>query len=216
MKNLESKYVKLDKEIKAFEFFSIFLLVFLIVSTTYSFFNDKFTDALSSFEQLGILVSVLLVSKVATRQIISTQLQEIASERKAIIKVTHHLMTVINDLNNKIELVEEIFQKGNRPLNYLSECINDIDIGYQKLQTEDVHQYLDGEVIGIIWKMSPSIFGLKTTSEIIINEFKSKNLKVLPTPQLPPQVSSPISSLLDLLRELDTKVRLLRQSVDEN
>ena len=70
MKRLLTRYLKLQNEILYLEYFAIFLLGFLTINLINSLYENGVKNSTSGLEVLGVIVSVLLISKVASRHIV--------------------------------------------------------------------------------------------------------------------------------------------------
>ena len=216
MKNLIPKYLKLDREIRFLEYFAIFLLTLLVVYTIWSIFNKGIENSIGAIEQLGILVSVLIVSKMSLRQLVHTDITQEDIRRMNIVRVTHHLMTIIDDLKNKVSYIEGVFEPVNSPTIPIGIIINfteDIKNDYEVLKQSDLHEFLHGDSINLIWKMSIGI----STLRIFADTLKDSQIKSVQLPTIfisNSPVKKSAVDLLSYLEQFDTQIRDLRKSID--
>ena len=216
MKELKAKYIKLGRDIRILEFFVIFLLTLLITYTTWSLINKGLEKSTGILEQLGILVSVLLVSKVARRQLLHSDITQTNTENLNVVRVTHHLMTVVDDLKKKISFIKDLIKNedgSSIPVNIVITLINDINNAYKALRDKDVHDVLHGKTLNIIWDMSAHISDLYLTADIIAKT----GLREIPIPSSifnSDVLISSIEALLSKLEEIDNQLRELRNSIE--
>lgn len=216
MKNLIPKYLKLDREIRFLEYFAIFLLTLLVVYTIWSIFNKGIENSIGAIEQLGILVSVLIVSKMSLRQLVHTDITQEDIRRMNIVRVTHHLMTIIDDLKNKVSYIEGVFEPVNSPTTPIGIIINfteDIKNDYEVLKQSDLHEFLHGDSINLIWKMSIGI----STLRIFADTLKDSQIESVQLPAIfisNSPVKKSAVDLLSYLEQFDTQIRDLRKSID--
>ena len=216
MKKLIPKYLKLDREIRFLEYFAIFLLTLLVVYTIWSIFNKGIESSIGAIEQLGILVSVLIVSKMSLRQLVHTDITQEDIRRMNIVRVTHHLMTIIDDLIKKVSYIEGAFEPANSPIIHIVSIINfteDVKNDYEVLKQSDLHEFLPGDSINLIWKMSVGI----STLRIFADTLKDSQIKSVQFPTIFISNSPVKQAAVDLvqhLRQFDKQIRDLRKSID--
>ena len=113
MKRLLTRYLKLQNEIRYLEYFAIFLLGFLTINLIKSLYENGVKNSTSGLEVLGVLVSVLLISKVASRQIVHEDVSYENTRNMDIVRVTHRLIAVINDLKDKVAFLGKLISGRN-------------------------------------------------------------------------------------------------------
>ena len=179
MKRLLTRYLKLQNEILYLEYFAIFLLGFLTIKLINSLYENGVKNSTSGLEVLGVIVSVLLISKVASRQIVHEDVSYENIRNKDIVRVTHRLIAVINDLKDKVAFLGKLISEGNKPLTALMQSTEDIKNGYKDLSDKEIYEFLKGDTIDLIASMSGHIFGLTTSSDTIYNLYKPTGILML-------------------------------------
>lgn len=212
MKRLLTRYLKLQNEIRYLEYFAIFLLGFLTINLINSLYENGVKNSTSGLEVLGVLVSVLLISKVASRQIVHVDVSYENTRNMDIVRVTHQLIAVINDLKDKVAFLGKLISEGNKPLTALIQSTEDIKNGYKALSDKEIYEFLKGDTIDLIASMSGHIFGLTTLSDTIYNHYNPTGILMLPT--LNQKNPAPTQALLDDLDTLDKQIRELRESIE--
>ena len=213
MKRLLTRYLKLQNEIRYLEYFAIFLLGCLTINLIKSLYENGVKNSISGFEVLGILVSVLLISKVATRQIVHQDVSYENTRNMNIVRVTHRLIAVINDLKDKVTYLAKLISEGDRPVTTLMLTAEDIKNGYKALSDKEIYEFLRGETIDLIASMSGHVFGLITSADVIHNLYKSTGNFMLPVLNQSGN-PAPTQALLDDLDTLDKQIRELRESIE--
>ena len=213
MKRLLTRYLKLQNEIRYLEYFAIFLLGFLTINLIKSLYENGVKNSTSGLEVLGVLVSVLLISKVASRQIVHEDVSYENTRNMDIVRVTHRLIAVINDLKDKVAFLGKLISEGNKPLTALIQSTEDIKNGYKALSDKEIYEFLKGETIDLIASMSGHIFRLTTLSDTIYNLYNSTGILMLPTLSQSGN-PAPTQAILDNLDTLDKQIRELRESIE--
>lgn len=213
MKQLLTRYLKLQNEIRYLEYFAIFLLGFLTINLINSLYENGVKNSISGFKVLGILVSVLLISKVATRQIVHQDVSYENTRNMNIVRVTHRLIADINDLKDKVTYLAKFISEGNKPITTLKRFKEDIENGYKALSDKEIYEFLKGETIDLIASMSGHVSGLITSAELIYDLYKSTGNVMLPVLNQSGN-PAPTQALLDDLDTLDKQIRELRESIE--
>ena len=131
---------------------------------------------------------------------------------KDIVRVTHRLIAVINDLKDKVAFLGKLISEGNKPLTALMQSTEDIKNGYKDLSDKEIYEFLKGDTIDLIASMSGHIFGLTTSSDTIYNLYKPTGILMLPN--LNQENSAATQALLNDLDTLDKQIRELRESIE--
>ena len=132
---------------------------------------------------------------------------------KDIVRVTHRLIAVINDLKDKVAFLGKLISEGNKPLTALMQSTEDIKNGYKDLSDKEIYEFLKGETIDLIASMSGHIFRLTTLSDTIYNLYNSTGILMLPTLSQSGN-PAPTQAILDNLDTLDKQIRELRESIE--
>ena len=228
MKKLVTRYISLHWQVVVFESCAIFLLVMLFAYTLYSIYHTGLSKSLDQIETFGVVLSVILLSKIATRQIIHTELVVENCRASSLTMNAHFLLTVINDMRNKTYYIQgallDTQQARTTEANMLIEFIHDIEKDYQALKDKEVHQHLSGSTLVLIWDMSANIEGLKALGRVLTKP------EILNLPSLSPDVllnifrgatsfsqghpSLSLEKILTALEKIENEVRDLRSSID--
>ena len=130
-----------------------------------------------------------------------------------IVRVTHRLVAVINDLRDKVTFLGKLISEGNKPLTSLRQSIDDIKEGFNSLSDKETYEFLKGDTVDLIASMSGKVFGLVTISDTVYNMYGSTGIQLLPA-LIPSESSPPTQALLDDLDALDKQIRELRESIE--
>lgn len=228
MKKLVSRYIKLHKEVNFFERCAVFLLFLLFVYSLYSVYSAGLSQSLDQIETFGVVLSAILVSKIASRQITHTELEVESSRAHSLVMNTHFLMTIINDMRNKTDYIQSILlekrQARAAESDTLIAFVHDIQAGYEILKAKEGHLHLSGTTLVLIWNMSVNIEGLKMLAKLLtrpeIFNLPSLSSDMLLTILRGNELTSlnnlmvAIDSVLVSLEQIDKEVRELRSSID--
>jgi hypothetical protein len=228
MKKLIARYIKLNKEVVLYEKIAIFLLATLGVYILYSIYQIGLDKSLSQIETFGVILSAVLVGKIAGRQIIHSELIIENARANSLAADTHFLMTIIQEMSNKTHFIQSCLLKNDNAsapeTQTLITFLKDIAISYQVLKSKDSHQHLHGTTLVLIWNMSIHIENLKALSEMFTNPEKfnlqSANPEILLTKIRTTNLSllNPallaIDDVLVKLEQIDNEVRELRSTID--
>lgn len=168
---------------------------------------------------LGILatsVAALSVASNAKQVILRNELERMEDRRRATVKVTHHLMVIVESLINHVHYVKTMIVEQNRPALALVEAVEYISLRYETLLDREVYEYLPGSTIELITKMSGSIFGIKAFANGI-SQAVSKNPTVLLAGldgASSGQLGKSIDEWLKNLESLDSSIRKIRNELE--
>jgi hypothetical protein len=228
MKKLVSRYIKLHKEVNFFERCAVILLAILFIYTFYSIYSIGLSKSLDQIGTLGVVLSAILVSKIASRQITHTELVVENNRISSLVMNMHFLMTVISDMSNKTYHIQSMLldkqQANPAEADTLIAFVRDVEIGYQILRTKDGHEHLNGNTLVLIWSMSSNIEGLKVLAKLLTKP-EVFNLPTLSSNMLLTilrgnelvslnHATVAIDNILVTLEQIDKEVRELRNSID--
>ncbi len=211
MKKLLSHYDSLERQIKALEFFAIVLFC-LYTGHGVWLVLDQAISVGEAFGRIGVIVSVLLVVKVASRQLAHNNIVREDDRRQDIVRITHHLMAVIQDLINRVSYVSKVLSKGGYPLVALTQNVDIIEKRYETLLDREIYGYISEESVDLIGKMAGSIFGMATISNGLIEALKKVDNPSIPN-RKDDSINSLVAPLLDELELLDKQIKQLRETI---
>lgn len=214
MKKLTGRFDNLNRQVDALGIFAVVLFFLLAGYAIYLMYGQKVDDALKVSMPLAALVSALLVAKVASRLLEHNGLVREDDRRQEVVKITHHLLAVIDDLRNRIGYVVLVFREGNRPMIALFENVAVIEKRYEVFFDRDIYRYLNGETINLIGRMSGGIFGLTSFTKGVEKEFHGSLLINIPATETSKKISENLDLLLKDLDVLDGQIRQLRGTLE--
>ena len=212
MKNLLSEYSKLERQFGFLELFACVLFC-LYVADGVRLVWEHGINLAEAFGRVGIIVSVLLVATVASRQLAHSDIVREDDRRRDIVRITHHLMLVLSDLRQRVSYASTVLSEGGRPLIALTKNVDVIEKRYEVFfDREEIYGYLSGKSVDLIRDMSGRISGLKTLSDGIAEACKNIDNAGLPSRKAP-ESTKLLLSLLEDLDLLDKQIRQLRETV---
>lgn len=180
----------------------VFLLVLLLFRIGYFVLKLDFASAWGLVGPLSAIAGALLVSKIATRLIIHGQVLREDDRRKEIVRITHYLIVMTQDLRGRVSYLKTIMIEGDKPLPVLLSLIESIEHRFGSLFEKDLYQHLPGRSADLISDMSGSIYGITATAETL----RSGSVNPLtPIRSLLGEVSAEYISNMDrLLKQIQT------------
>lgn len=152
------------------------------------------------------IIAALLVVRVANRQITYGTLTRADDKRQDLVRVTHHLIAIIQDMRQRVGYLHSLLDGGKATPLVLDQITTTIERRYESLMEPDAYKYLPGPCIDIIVSISGSIFGLATMAKGV-SQMAAANPIYSATgsvPQSSPEVISQLSKLkTDITRLLD-------------
>lgn len=175
---------------------------------------------IKTLDQLAFLVSASLVTFVAHRQIIYTNIMLEEQRRQDKVRVFHHLLMIVQDLINRIHYTKnKISAEKMIPTSVLRSNAEAIGARFEIFYDRENFQHFSAEATQIIDDLSGSIFGLTS----LMNEMAS----ILEVSQDPKHTHSQILPLVTNLKEsgafdsvkstlirLDEELRRIRSTVE--
>lgn len=227
MKKLVTRYIRLHKEVAFLEKLAVFLLIALGAYSLYSIYSVGLDNSLNQIETFGVVLSVILVSKIASRQIIHSELVIEYDRANSLVASMHFLMTAIDDMLNKAHFIQtsllNVSPANASVVDTLITFIHDIEAGYQVLKDKESHKHLNGSTLVLIWDMSIHIVILKKLAKMLAKP-ETINLPSLSSDTLltilqenelgSPDFTKAVDNILVALQQIDKEVRELRISID--
>ena len=231
MKKLVTRYIRLHKEVAFFEKLAVFLLIALGAYVLYSIYSVGPGKSLNQIETFGVVLSVILVSKIASRQITHSELVVENERANSLAENTHFLMTIINEMKNKTHFIQttllENSQASAPEVETLITFINDVKVGYQALKDKGSHKHLKGTTLVLIWNMSINIENLMQLAKLLVEPEKFNLTPLAPnailtilrgneshSSSLAIPVATAVDDILVALKQIDKEVRELRDTIN--
>lgn len=213
------KFNSVDRDVSAISYFLLILIILLLSRALILIYHLRLNELWAILAPLASLVAALLVERVATRLIINNNIIEENNRRKEIVRVTHQLLAVIQDLLSRVVYFKQLLGEANRPVLALYELASTIEHRYEKLLNKtEIYQYLQGQSVDLIINMSGSIFGISILGLAIAKTTTDKPL-VSSFSILPPAKEQSIAQLDILIGDLNKlidQIYELRNSIDQN
>jgi hypothetical protein len=211
IESLVSDYKQVDRDIDALTYVVLTLLVLIIGRAALLIYESQFSALWQLLTYVVPLVSVLVVVRVANRLLLNGNIIREEDRRQEIVRTTHNLIAIANDLKARVGFVKTILAEGRIPLIALVQVAKTIEERYETLLHRDAYKYLPGACVDIITRMSGDIFGIGVLAEGLRLTTTEKPESAL-TPitanedgSLPPRLDelmSEIQQLIDLLFEV--------------
>lgn len=214
--HLVNKFKGLERDINALSYALLFFIVLLSARLIVLLYQQEYKDLWTILRPIVSSFAALLVTKTATRLIINNNLIRQDDRRKDLVRVTHHLLAIVNDLRSRVHYFKTMLNSGNRPVLVLGELASSIEHRYETLLERDAYQYLPGPTVDLIVSMSGTVFGLTTLARGLERASKDKALASIDS-ILPSDRDQQISSLDRLSNDLEKlldHIYELRASID--
>lgn len=169
----------------------------------------------NAWEAVGPLVtstSALLVARNIKQLILRNEIQRADDRQQNIVRITHHLMVIIADCRNHVAYLQgKLSQMKTTPALIFVEAAENAIARYDVLLEREIYEYLPGETLSIIRKMSGSVLGLKANASAV-SKMTQANPMVTLSSIYPEEnkLSEAFETLLNDLDELDIAIRKQR------
>lgn len=213
---LVNKFQHLERDINALSYVFIFSTLVIVGRTAQLVYECRCEQPLSLLTSAIPLLAALLVARVAKRVIVNGDIIRADDRRLDLLRTTHHLLAISQDLQARVKYVKEMLIKGGRPAFALSQIAATIEDRYETLLERDAYKFLPGTCVDIITRMSGSIFGIRMFAEgmkQISEADPTSALKCLPNNDNPELIAS-LDELMADLKKLIDELFTLRASVD--
>lgn len=200
IKQLVKEFEKWDKYIDALSIFILFCFCLLLARIIFFPYEEKPSGFWAVLTPLIAMASALLVAFAGKRQIAHVNLIREDDRRQDVVRVTHHLLAIANDLNAHVAYVNTLLIKGDSPVFLLLELATTIERRYETLLERDAYKYLPGTVVDLICQMSGSIFGIRMLSYGL--EKATTDQQIISINSVMPNREAPVNSVNHLLNEI--------------
>ena len=214
--DLLRKFEKLGRDIEALSYFLIAFAFVLIFRILFLLYQCRFEELWSLYAPLTAIFAALLVARVAKHMIAHNDIIREDDRRLDIVRVTHHLLAVTQDMLAQVEYVKIMLSCGKRTAFVFEKVAENIERRYETLLERDAYQFLPGKCVDIIISMSGSIFGIGALAEGLNNITASNPLTAIDSvlPQDMTQQIANLDQLINKLQELITGLYEVRTSID--
>lgn len=165
------------------------MLIFRILFLLY---RCRFGELWTLFGPFTAIVAALLVARVAKHIIAHNAIIREDDRRINLVRVTHHLLAVTQDMLAQVEYVKIMLASGKRPTFVFGKVTENIERRYETLLERDAYQFLPGKCFDIIINMSGSIFGIGARAEGL-NNITASNLMTAIDSVLPQDMTQQIA-----------------------
>lgn len=213
---LVNKFQHLERDINALSYVFIFSTLVIVARTAQLVYECRCEQPLSLLTSSIPLLAALLVARVAKRVIVNGDIIRADERRLDLVRTTHHLLAISQDLQARVKYVKGMLIKGGRPAFALPQLAATIEDRYETLLERDAYKFLPGTCVDIITRMSGSIFGIRMFAEgmkQISEADPTYALKCLPNNDNPELIAS-LDELMADLKKLIDELFTLRASVD--
>jgi len=215
-KPLTLSFERIEREIIWLKIFLYLCFVLIIFRILYLLFNQLYLDASSTGGHLIILLSALLVANAAERQIVHSSLIRVDEKVIDILRISHHLLSITQDIRNRIHFIKTSIEGRPVPLVAIVENIRVIEKRFESFYEKDIYVYLQPEVVEKIHSLSATVFGLSSTSKTLELMYEANHALLSINVPLPTSESiiSGLASSLEDLGLIETQIRQLRATID--
>lgn len=144
--HLVRKFERLDKDVEALSNVLLIFIVLLFARVTLLIYEHRFDELWAILAPMTALVAALLIARVASRLITNNNIIREDDRRMDIVRVTHHLLAVAQDLRARVDYVKTMLSTGNRPVFALGEIVSTIERRYETLLERDAYQTCHAQV----------------------------------------------------------------------
>jgi carbon starvation protein CstA len=210
------KFEKLDRDIEALSYVLIAFAFVLIFRILFLLYQCRFEELWTLFGPFTAIVAAMLVARVAKHLIANNNIIRENDRRINLVRVTHHLLAVTQDMFAQVEYVKIMLTSGKRPTFVFGKVAENIERRYETLLDRDAYQFLPGKCVDIIINMSGSVFGIGALAEGLNNITASNPMTAIDSvlPQDMTQQIAKLDQLMNKLQELITDLYEVRTSID--
>lgn len=202
---LVRNFEKLDRDIDALSNFLVVFIVALVARAMLLAYQGQYDGLWSLLGSIAPIVAALLVSKTASRLITNGNIVREDEKRREIVRVTHHLLAITQDLRARVGYVKNMLTDQTHPAFALGQVAVTIERRYETLLEKDAYQFLPGKCVDIIINISGSIFGIGALAEGVKQAAVKSPLGALGS-VLPKDNAPLIAQLNELMDELQTLI----------
>ena len=165
IESIVNEYRRSDRDINALTYVVIVFLGAFAGRAAILIYECRYQDLWSLLPQVVPLLSVLVVIRVANRLISNGKIIREDDRRQEIVRTTHHLIAITNDLRARVGFAKAMFTEGARTPIAIVQIANSIEDRYETLLQRDGYKYLPASCVDIITRISGDIFGIGVLAE---------------------------------------------------
>jgi len=214
--HLMQNFKRLDRDIEALSNVLIVVIVVLVARAALLVYQGQYDSLWSLLGSIVSMIAALLVARAATRLITNSNIIREDERRQELVRVTHHLLAITQDLRARVGYVKTMLSDGSRPSFALNQIAITIERRYETLLERDAYQFLPGKCVDIIIRISGSIFGIVTLAEGVKHVFAQNPLGTIDGVLVKDsgQQIARLDELMDDLQALIDGIYEVRSSVD--
>jgi hypothetical protein len=216
IESIVNEYRRSDRDIDALTYVVIAFLVAFAVRAAILIYECRYQDIWPLLPQVVPLLAVLVVVRVANRLISNGNIIREDDRRQEIVRTTHHLIAITQDLRARVGYAKAMLTEGGRPPIAIVQIAKSIEDRYETLLQRDGYKYLPGSCVDIITRISGDIFGIGVLAEGVKQATADKPALAL-MPMHTNGDHSPPPRLDDLMKDLQELLDCLfelRQSIE--
>jgi hypothetical protein len=209
-------YKRSDRDVDALTYVVLAFLLAFAGRAAMLIYQCRYHEIWPLLPQVVPLLSVLVVVRVANRLISNGKINREDDRRQELVRTTHHLIAITQDLQGRVNYVKAIFNEGGIPSIALFSIAKSIEERYEVLLQRDGYKFLPGPCVDIITRISGDIFGIRVLAEGMEQATTDKPA----LPLMPVLVKNDaalltrLEELMNDLQELINRLFELRQSIE--
>ena len=213
---LVQNFKRLDRDIEALSNVLIIFIIALVARAALLVYQSQYDALWSLLGSIASIVAALLVARAATRLITNSNITREDERRQDLVRVTHHLLAITQDLRARVGYVKDMLSGGSRPAFALSQVAITIERRYETLLERDAYQFLPGKCVDIIIRISGGIFGIGALAEGVKHITAQSSLGALDGALVKDsgQQIARLDELMDDLQTLIDGIYEVRSSID--
>ncbi len=209
-------YKRSDRDLAALTYVVIAFLIAIVGRGAMLVYECRYQELWPLLTQAVPLLSVLVVVRVANRLISHGQILREDDRRQELIRTTHHLIAITQDLHARVGYAKKMLSEGGRSTLALVKLAKSIEDRYEALLERDGFRFMPGACVDIIFRISGDIFGISFLAEGMMAATPDKPAhSLVPIPANTNRPSPPrLDELMRDLQLLLDQLFELRQSID--
>jgi hypothetical protein len=213
---LVKSFQRIDRDIEALTYVLVALLLIVVTRSVLFVYKCQYDQLWALLAPTTTLLTTLLVVRVANRLIVNSNIIREDERRQEIVRTTHHLIAITQDLRARVGYVKTMLSEGGRPTLALSQIVTTIEDRYETLLERDAYKLLPGKCVDIITGISGDIFGIGLIAggiKHMATENPAITLLAMPSAEIKgPEIR--LEALMAELQELLDELFKLRASID--
>jgi hypothetical protein len=214
------EFDRVQRSIRAIHLALGILATFYLASTFKTILEADLWAAITALEPLAFIASASLVTFVAHRQIIHTNVIREADHHANVVRVTHHLIAIVSDLRTRIQYTQtKLYDEKTVPV-VLRSNAQTISNRFEQLYERDNFEHLSPEATRAIHDLSGAIFGLTALmQELAAMRERNPDPAYIASHILPMALQSKQATTFETmvtdLNRLEDDLRQLRSTIEQ-